>query len=96
MIVSGPSSFQTMEKSILDLISVWSKDHFRVNNILYEKDQTLCTVLETSIWVRNFILFYFILFYFILFYHICFYLILSDIVEWDFILSLSVISFIVM
>ena len=51
--ISGPSSFQTMEKSILDLISVWSKDHFRVNNILYKKDQALCTVLETSIWVRN-------------------------------------------
>ena len=42
-----------MEKSILDLIALWGKDHFKVNNILYEKDQALCAVLENAIWVRK-------------------------------------------
>ena len=50
---SGPGPFQLMEKCILDLTVPWGKETFKVNNVLYNKDQAMCVVLENAIWVRR-------------------------------------------
>jgi hypothetical protein len=47
--ILGP--FTLMEKIVLDLSIPWSKNEFKVNDILYGKDLMLCTVLESAIWV---------------------------------------------
>ena len=45
-----PSSFQTAEKAVNDLINLWSKDTFRLNRVLYDKDEMLCMLIERAIW----------------------------------------------
>jgi hypothetical protein len=46
-----PGPFTLMEKIVLDLATPWSKNAFKVNDVLYGKDLMLCTVLESAIWV---------------------------------------------
>ena len=45
-----PSPFQTAEKAVFDLINVWSKETFRLNRVLYDKDEMLCMLIERAVW----------------------------------------------
>ena len=47
---AAPSSFQTAEKAVFDLINVWSKETFRLNRVLYDKDEMLCMLIERAVW----------------------------------------------
>ena len=40
-----------MECAVLDLAMPWSRDNFKLNAVLYDKDRSLCSALEAGIWV---------------------------------------------
>lgn len=48
----GLSPMETAEKEVTDLIKQWSKGSFTVNRQLYCNQESLCAVVEKSIWVR--------------------------------------------
>ena len=40
-----------MECAVLDLAMPWSRDNFKINAVLYDKDRSLCSALEAGVWV---------------------------------------------
>ena len=43
--------FHLMECAVLDLAMPWSRDNFKINAVLYDKDRSLCSALEAGVWV---------------------------------------------
>lgn len=46
-----PGVFQLMESAVLDLALSWSRECFKINNVLYDKDRSLCAAIEAGVWV---------------------------------------------
>jgi hypothetical protein len=45
-----PSPFLAAEKAVLDLLTPWSKESYRVNRLLYDKDEVMCLLVERAVW----------------------------------------------
>ena len=54
--VPVPGVFPLMESAVLDLALSWSRECFKISNVLYDKDRSLCAALEAGVWVSSILL----------------------------------------